>query len=356
MYLSIDKIKKIQLDHTSRCNCSCPQCARMASPTELNPRMPVVDLSLDDYKILLSPFDTAQLLDLTLFHCGNFGDALASPTFDETFDYCLSKGVGKIIIATNGSIRSPQWWSALAKKARNKLIVIFSVDGLEDTNHLYRVGANFNKIIENAKAFIAAGGRARWAFIEFEHNYHQISQAHALSKELGFEKFQVKYTARFAEQNNDKIETKKGNIVKDRQHNHNVQDKVSIINKYGSFNEYVKNTLIRCKFQAEQAMFVDMEMKLWPCCWFGAPQYLSNDNPQKKDFEYLNTKFGPDFNDLRKHGWKVLTHEFFNSHLETTWNSPSATAPRIYTCGRTCGQQFEYSSGYGKNSQEINNG
>ena len=65
----------------------------------------------------------------------------------------------------------------LASIMRKPDKVIFAIDGLEDTNHLYRVNTNFNKIMENAKAFINAGGIARWDFIAFAHNEHQIEEA-----------------------------------------------------------------------------------------------------------------------------------------------------------------------------------
>ena len=43
------------------------------------------------------------------------------------------------------------------------------------------------------------------------------------------------------------------------------------------------------------------------------------------------------------------TIEFFQTYLERSWNNPNDKYKRIYTCGRTCGQKFEFSSGYGKN-------
>ena len=64
---------------------------------------------------------------------------------------------------------------------------------------------------------INAGGKAVWQFIEFEHNYHPTDEAKQVAKNLGFTDFRVKYTARFAEQNIKKVETKKGVTVKDRQ-------------------------------------------------------------------------------------------------------------------------------------------
>jgi len=353
MYLSVNEITKIQLDHTSRCNCMCPQCARVFDGKIVNPSMPITDLTTDDYKILLEPFEKNKI---TLFHCGNYGDALVSPTWDETFEYCLSQDVKRIRIATNGSMRTPNWWRNLATTAKGKVSVIFSIDGLANTNHIYRAGSQYSKIIENAQAFIEAGGHAEWAFIEFKHNYHQIEEAEHIAKELGFNKFTVKYTARFADQNQKSQETRKGLVVEDKSNNQNVKDKEEIKQKYNSFDEYVEKTTISCKYQKDKTIFVDMKMKLWPCCWLGAPEYFHKPTTQTKSFEHLFKLYGNDFNDMRKHGWKVFEHEFFQTYLDRSWNNQDDKFKRIYTCGRTCGDKFEFSSGHGKNikSEALN--
>lgn len=349
MFLDINEIQTIQLDHSSRCNLSCPQCARnINGGKQVNPEMNIGDLSVEDYKIILEPFDCSKI---TIFHCGNFGDCLASPTFDETFDYCVSEGVGRIVIVTNGSLRSKKWWRELPKRAGNtRLLVTFSIDGLEDTNHLYRVNSNFNKIMENAQEYIKSGGSARWDFIEFEHNYHEIDRAERLSKELGFDYFNVKYTARFAERNKNTIQNKKDKEVKDRKDNPNQKDIQKITSEYKDFNDYAMRTPISCKYKKQKTIFIDMNMCLWPCCWHGAPKHLDLNNIQRQGFEHIFQMYGRDFNSLRKHGWKVLEHDFFKNYLEMSWSKPDSKFKRLYTCGRTCGTDFEYSSGYGKNS------
>jgi MoaA/NifB/PqqE/SkfB family radical SAM enzyme len=312
----------------------------------LNPSMPITDLTLDDYKILLEPLNKEEL---TVFHCGNYGDALASPTFNETLDYCLDQNVKLIKISTNGSLRSTDWWKEFAEKTKNKNIVFFSIDGLEDTNHVYRINSNWKKIIENAQAFIDAGGHAHWNFIEFEHNYHQIDEARLLASNMGFEKFSVKYTARFADQKINELTNKTGKTIKDRDSNHNKKDREEIDKVYKNFDHYVNETEITCKFKQDNTIFVDMCMKLWPCCWTAAPSYFHHKTAQTISFEHIWNLYGTEFNDMRKHGWKVLEHEFFQEYLHNSWNFPNDKHKRIYTCGRTCGKKFEFSSGYGKN-------
>ena len=195
MYLNLDEIKTIQIDHTGRCNLLCPHCARTDGEWYKVPKNKNLDLSLEDYKILLEPFKENAF---KIFHCGNYGDALASTTFDETFEYTLSKKPIEVSIATNGSLRSAEWWKNFAQLGGDRLEVTFAIDGLSDTNSIYRVGSSWNKLMKNVTAYIESGGRARWDFIEFEHNFHQISEAEKLAKEMGFKKFNVKYTARFA--------------------------------------------------------------------------------------------------------------------------------------------------------------
>ncbi len=341
------QIHTLQLDHTSRCNLMCPQCARVwEEGKSLNPAMPIADLTIDDYKILLEPFEDNKV---EIFHCGNFGDVIASPTFDETYDYSVQRA-RKVKIATNGSARKPEWWRDLAQKGGHKNLVIFAFDGLEDTNHIYRVGANWKKAIENAKAYIDAGGRAEWNFIEFEHNYHQIDEARKIAEDMGFARFAVKYTARFAEQEATKVVTKKGTEVKDRvKTNQNQKAMQEIKKSHSSFKEYTTKTVIECKFKQTNSFFVDMKMRAWPCCWFGAPKYFAHKNPQTDDFNHFFNLYGEDFNDMRKHGWDVLKHEFFAEYLERSWNNPDDKYKRIYTCGRTCGKEFQFSSGFGAN-------
>ena len=82
----------------------------------------------------------------------------------------------------------------LAKVYGRMGAVIFSVDGLADTNHIYRQGVVWDNVESNMRAFIDAGGRARWDFLIFEHNQHQVEEAEALANKWGCEKFMKKKT------------------------------------------------------------------------------------------------------------------------------------------------------------------
>lgn len=347
MYLNFNELDCIQVEHTTRCNLKCPQCSRTLNMVGTMDSF--IDLDIEDYRSIIEPH---QDREIKIFFCGNFGDALASVTFDQVFDYLINETMCNITVVTNGSLRTPKWWSNFAKKGRDRLKVTFSIDGLEDTNHIYRKGSSWSTIMDNAKAFIGDGGRARWDFIEFKHNYKQKEVAREFAKKIGFEEYNFKHTARFASETGElNIDNNKVSSI-NKETNLNKNDFINIKKKFGSFDEYVNKTKIKCKSQRDRSIFFDMYMRVWPCCWFGEPLYSKGNLKETSSFLYLENKYGKNFNSFRKHGWKVLEHDFFKNYLSKSWNEPDDDFKRVYTCGRTCGQGFESSSGYGKNANK----
>jgi len=171
-------------------------CARNINGGEDNPQLTNSELTVENIKKIFSTDFIKQLE--RIYMCGNYGDPIAARDTLEVFEYFRHYNQ-KIMLSmhTNGSAKKPEWWKKLASVLGRKGYVVFSIDGLEDTNHLYRQNTVFNKIMDNAQAFIQAGGRARWDYIVFAHNEHQVEQAELLSQEMGFEKFQYKKSARF---------------------------------------------------------------------------------------------------------------------------------------------------------------
>ena len=95
---------------------------------------------------------------------------------------------------TNGGVRNEHFWMDLAEL---DVKVIFSIDGLADTNHLYRRNVKWDKLMSNVETFISNGGRANWEYLVFKHNQHQTSQAEALSKRMGFVNFRHFFSERW---------------------------------------------------------------------------------------------------------------------------------------------------------------
>lgn len=361
---SIKNITSIQMDHNSTCNLKCPQCARVEKG-EVNPFLPLKELSLDFYKKIFTP-ELCQQLDSVLF-CGNYGDAIASSNILEVCQYLKSNDLKSITIFTNGSLRPPSWWKQLASILSGKNDkVCFSIDGLEDTNPLYRIGSHFNKIIENAQAFIGSGGRARWDYLVFEHNEYQVEQALELARTLGFLSFKIKKTSRFIKDpqykdgtiNSSDIAQKKigsqifnsysiSNPQQPQYRSSASSDFKKIVKKYNSWKNYVDKTPIRCKALMGKSLFIDFDGRLWPCTWVGAPVYFYNDdNTQRVQISLLEKRYGRNFNNLHDQSLpEALDHIWFKNDLPDSWSqSTESNNFKLMTCGRTCGNEYQFSS------------
>ena len=191
-----EDIRTIHLEVTQNCQAACPMCDRNMNGKGINPHINLDELTLEDCKKIFKP-QFIQQLD-TMYMCGNLGDPIIAKDTLEIFKYFRQENPNIwLSMNTNAGARDEMWWAKLAKTFGRMGAVIFSVDGLEDTNHLYRQGVNWKAVERSMDAFIKAGGRARWDFLVFEHNQHQVEEAEQLSKQKGFERFVAKKTGRF---------------------------------------------------------------------------------------------------------------------------------------------------------------
>jgi sulfatase maturation enzyme AslB (radical SAM superfamily) len=173
-------MEQLHIEASTYCNARCPLCPRSLYGYKVEGVYPEVHLSVEKFKNALERFPQRKFV----YFNGHLGDPMMNPNIVE-----LVKLTGcRTEVTTNGSIGTKQSWQDLAK---NNVIVRFSIDGLEDTNHIYRQDVQWNKIMERVKWFIEAGGYATWKWIPFDHNKHQVEEARALSKTLGFARFDV---------------------------------------------------------------------------------------------------------------------------------------------------------------------
>ena len=123
---------------------------------------------------------------------------------------------------------------------------MFSIDGLEDTNAKYRVNVNWTKLINNAQAFINAGGSAHWDMLVYRHNQHQVDQCEQLARDMGFKWFRAKVSKRGF---TDRLEAPIGwNMPK------------------------TEAKSVDCHALKEQSMYIDAQGRESPCCWLGSRQ------------------------------------------------------------------------------------
>lgn len=219
-------VKVLHLEITERCQAGCPQCGRTGVDITNS------ELSLDDCKKYIPPNFVKQLK--AIFMCGTFGDPMIARDTLEVFRY-FRKHNPKINLrmTTNGGARDAQWWRDIAEVVD---IVEFSIDGLKNTNHMYRKNVVWENVENNIKTFIGAGGTAQWTYLIFPWNEHEVDSAEQWAEQLGFSKFVRKITTRGKEL----PKVPKG---------------------------------IECKVQKEKSLYLSAEGKFMPCCWIGSQRY-----------------------------------------------------------------------------------
>lgn len=180
-------IKWAHVELSSKCNAWCPACERNKNGFGLADGLVEQDLAVERLEEILASLPNLYAVQL----CGNYGDPLISANIDQSIAV-IKKYAKKIQIHTNGSLRNVAWWVELAGKLKDvDHDVWFGIDGLAGVHEIYRQGTDFDKIIENATAFIQAGGYATWQFVPYQHNEHQLKDCLRLSQKLKFKKFKL---------------------------------------------------------------------------------------------------------------------------------------------------------------------
>ena len=340
---NIEDIKTIHLEITQKCQAACPMCDRNQNGGDLNPHINLDELSLQDCKDIFSPTFIKQLNKM--YMCGNLGDPISARDTLEVFEYFRSNNQDmQLSMNTNAGARDSEWWESLAKVLGKNGYVIFSVDGLEETNHMYRQNVQWDKVENAMKSFVGAGGRARWDYLIFEHNQHQVDEARKLSEEIGFESFVAKKTGRFITANSKKKEkhqavNRKGQQTTElKKPDTKYQNKAlskydSLIEKYGSMDAYYDVAPINCKVAEEKSLFVTAEGLALPCCWTAGRMYKwwHKDPKVEQIWNHIDKAGGKQFLDATKGLDKVFETGIFDS-IQESWNVKGCDNGKLKVC------------------------
>lgn len=267
----LDTIKWLHVEPTTRCNAWCQFCPRNKN-----------GFGLSDFELVdLEPKRLKQVIDgmpklETVQFCGTLGDPCASKLIDSQLQVIKDNDVS-LQLHTNGSLRTTDWWANLAKKFGNELSVWFAIDGLEDTHKIYRQATSWKKIIENAKAFIDAGGNAVWQFIPFAHNEHQIRNCMQMSTAMGFSRFEFIKNANYYSKAYNYKTGEPMDIRPWSGHNQQWRRKGEILHK--TTGNVKKNRVEEknCMHLALTSVFLNASGVITPCCYFRNKSFVENE-------------------------------------------------------------------------------
>ena len=347
-----NEIKNVHLESTQLCQASCPMCDRNKNGGEENQYLTNSSISLNDFKKIFKNKFIKQL-DY-LYMCGNHGDPIFAPDCLDIMKHCRNVNPNiRLSITTNGGARTTQWWEQLAPVVD---FVNFSVDGLEDTNHLYRQGVKWQNVENNIDAFCTAGGHAKWTFLVFNYNEHQVDEAKLYSKLLGVKDFIVKksgryvYSADLRKRDAHQATNRKGEKTQNLSQptNEKYQNKAlkndydPIVQKYGSMENYIEVADIEPKCIKRKEIYVSATGEVYPCCWVNGQVYKWW-RPKEKSQEYqliqsiggmdkINAKIIP----LEK----IINGPFFNK-IEDSWRIQGVAQGRLKICASKCNVGFD---------------
>lgn len=334
----------IQFEISSNCNSLCLSCCRQDpfDLTKVNPRIPKNQfMAVEDFKRVLTSNFFRNIEEI--FFCGSIDDPIMHPKLIDMVVWTLEHTNMQVTIDTNGGARSPKWWTELAEKTidyRHMFFIKFNIDGLGKTNAMFRQLTRFDRIMENAKAFITGGGRAYWQFIIFPWNEHQIEAANQLAMQMGFEKFRLRKNS-VDSLNYDHVTALK-TILSDETTRQSITKE-----QYISDIQNRNIEQISCRRSGpeadEQSYMISFNGEIWPCC------FLYNDRYQESEavdnLGKYNKLYGENWNSIHHHTVdEIMCHPFFTEHLVAGWENLATVGGESATscspvCAKICGKR-----------------
>ena len=335
-------IVEMEIENSSICNAACPACAREQTPGDYA-WLTEQYLSTEFFETCI-PNHIYYGLNRLLF-TGTVGDPCAAPNFLEVVEAVRLRAPNtQIRVATNGGMKSDSWWAKLAIALGPNSEVTFAIDGLEETNDIYRVNVRWNKVMENVKAFIAAGGNARWQYIVFEHNQHQVDLAKERARDLGFKTFVMRPSHRFKVDEFLGVEGRYGrdNTPIKPPTMEQFVHKVMLVKK----EEYVRpgvdkwwansnDSKINCYVKDAGSIYIDHYGRILPCCFLSGGTFVRRNNKYPDGWDHIWQTYGDKLVNLHYWSWDAVINSEFFKQVEDSWTKNYANG-RLLTCAGTC--------------------
>lgn len=256
---------ELHIETTTRCILSCPACPRTVWQ-EFTKR-PVVksDLDVDALEKFLDCESGKQITKFVLG--GDYGDSIYYPDLLKLIKRFRNQVSFEIV--TNGSKQTTKFWQNLSDLLTDKDIVTFSIDGLEHTNHLYRINSNWASIMQGVDIISQGPAQLHWKTIVFRFNYDCLDKI----KEFAESKGATFYAEKTHRYNNPELVPPDDYV----EINHLFQE------------EFAHNHQIEIEPRCEQvAMTISADGYLHPCDWMRNPKTFYKSQLWKQKERWLN--------------------------------------------------------------------
>jgi MoaA/NifB/PqqE/SkfB family radical SAM enzyme len=373
---NFESIEHVHLELTTRCNALCPMCRR-TDRGNVAAGLGIRDLSISDIKKIFTVEFLQQLRQIDL--CGVHGDPLIARSFNAAMEWFITANPNlHIEVYTNGALRPARWWAELARRCK-KLRVVFAIDGLADTHAIYRRNSKFEKVVENARAFIRAGGTAQWDFLVFRHNEHQVVEAKRRADEWGFAAFVPKFSGRFYRgyyENDVKLKPNERwdrfPIYDDNRQivgylepplnpiyvNPAFSQMARQFERNGSLEPHWDKTEICCSVIANKSIFVAADGAVFPCCWtYGASlnrAVYEIESPLDDQMQLVLQRCGGrQMIDGRRHSIREICQSKVFVEIANSWRRESLADGKLKICARMCGSSLSQYRGQFADKEAI---
>lgn len=177
---------RMWLDLSTYCNAKCPQCHRTnADGLGKVDWLPLVQWSYDQF---VKMFSIKHLQRIEHFDiCGTWGDPIMNKDIFKIVEYIIKNTENTtVLLNTNGSFRNEEWWWELGILGKERIKVMWAIEGVtQDQHSLYRQNTNLQTILNNMESFSLGGGISEIFTVVFKHNENHLYEIAKMTKQYG---------------------------------------------------------------------------------------------------------------------------------------------------------------------------
>ena len=243
----------LYVEPTTQCRLACPRCVRTYLRSSYRPAQLDVDLLVER----LAPVGH-QIKKIEFG--GNYGDPIYHPQFLSMVRR-LKTAERQIVVHTNGAHQTSVFWQGLSETLDERDVILFSVDGLQETNALYRRGSDWSTIETAFRVLHSSRAMKVWKFIVFAHNQTQIDEAKEAARRWGFKKFLVIKSSLFGRPWAESLDS----------------DPLAPAAEWRSNGTQGKSPgVLQPRCQTASHHFISASAHYFPCCWIGHAHNFQN--------------------------------------------------------------------------------